>query len=399
MGKSVNDIYKFLDNKEQVVGTFARILTSAPTLVPVNQEISNMGLDRVYRYNKWINNSCDASVKEAQGFLKGLDNQFDEAVKNESEEWKREELTSKYKNKRAFAAESVEQVKLNSQKTKENWKKFVSGEVLTQNDVFGVLNNYVGQLKNKKDVKQDVAVPNKYVKQITNLIQELTQIRESIASLDDAIRIKKNQQFDIDYGKNGKFFIGFGNQNLKNQYIKTTEQCKGKYQIAIKEIDKNKNRVDAEILQDGKYIATKKAELDALGKDCPNTDKRYTSIINCINQAKNGIENKNTAKKAIIASKIQVENEYNKCIAEVEKKFKNAKEDALPDKKNKFITFIAKIKAKFGKSKTENNEDKYVKNAIQVMNNTNQSIREYTAQQAKTFGKLIGQGIIGKANM
>ena len=33
------------------------------------------------------------------------------------------------------------------------------------------------------------------------------------------------------------------------------------------------------------------------------------------------------------------------------------------------------------------------------MNNTNQSIREYTAQQAKTFGKLIGQGIIGKANM
>ena len=123
MGKSVNDIYKFLDNKEQVIGTFARILTNAPIMVPVNQKISNMDLGKVYKYNKWINRSCDASVKEAEGFLKGLDTQFDTAVKNESEEWKREELTSKYKVKRAFAADSVEQVKLNSQKTKENWKK------------------------------------------------------------------------------------------------------------------------------------------------------------------------------------------------------------------------------------------------------------------------------------
>lgn len=395
MGKSVNDIYKFLDNREQVVGTFARILTNAPIMVPVNQKISNMGLEKVYKYNKWINSSCDASIKEAEEVLRGLDTQFDVAVKNESDEWKREELTSKYKVKRALAADGVEKVKLNSQKTKENWKKFVSGEVLTQNDVYGVLNNYVGQLKNKQNQRQPVTIPNKYANQIENLINELTQTRESIVNIDNAIRTKKNQQFNSDFGKNGKFFIGFDNKNLKQQYFKAIEQCKGKYQIAIKEADKNQNRVDTEIMQDGKYIATKKAELDALGKDCANTDERYTKIINCINQAKDGIESKNAAKKAIIASKIQIENEYNKGIAEVEKNFKAAKKDALPSKKNKFMTFIGKIKAKFGKVKTECNEEKYIKNAIQTMNNADQAIRECTVQQAKSFGKLIGRGIIG----
>lgn len=399
MGKSVNDIYKFLDNKEQVVGTFARILTSAPTMVPINQDVSKVGLDKIYRYKKWINTTCDASIKEAEGVLNDLDTQFDAAVKNEGDEWKREELTSKYKVKRAFVADSVEQVKMNAQKTKENWKKFVSGEVLTQNDVFGVLNNYVGQLKKERDGKNEIKISNKYANQIASLVKDLIQTRESITNVDNSIRAKKSQQFDKEFGKDGKIFIGFNNISLKNQYLESIDQCKRKYQIAIKNADRNLNRVNTEIIQDGKYIATKKAELEALGNDLKNTDERYTNIINCINQAKNNIESKNTAKKSIIASKIQIENEYNKGIAEIEKNFAEAKKEALPNKKNKFMTFIGKIKAKFGKTKTESNEEKYIKNAIKTMNNANQTIMECTAQQARSYGKLIGQGIIGQGNM
>lgn len=403
MAKSVNEIYKFLDNKEQVIGTFARILTCAPTLVPIEQEVSSMDLGKIYKYRKWIGQSCKKSIEEAEKVSRDLDSDFNLAIKDEQDENKRAELSAKYIEKKAFVIESVEKVKQNADKTMQNWRRFVSGDVLKFDEVYDIFNKYVDQLKDRQQTQNSNKYVNKasieFSKSIANLLNELQQTKSTLENVNTVIRMKEVKQFENKLNNNNVFFhvIDFKNQNLKQQFMNTVQKCNEKYKTALKAADRNERRIDIEILQDREFIASKKVVLDSLRKENSNMAKKCAEITGSINQVKNDIIVKKNAKKEIIANKKKIEAEFSNGIEAAERELKKASDGYLPEKKNKFMTIIGKIKAKFGigKGNVGNNENESLRNAIKTISNTNQSINESIALQAQAYGKLIGKGIIG----
>ena len=335
MARTIDEIFSYLDNKENVAGRFLTF-TQYDTFekyMPLDTEINSVN-EAVINEGYVVIPETIANIRsKAQRFLESIDNEFNEALENVDDD-KKETIKAKYNEKRKIAVDGLEMINAYCDKMKDNWERFRNGDVIKFDDKYGIPSNYVEKINTnatrdsatKDDNTQDAPAQDDQAqedqvqdgeeqeegdlsvedsKNVLQLLKELHETRATRRRAERALIKKRFKEFEESIEESGSVYLD--SQKAKGEYRKKISTLREEYNKKTGELLEKKETCENEIDGDRAELATDKGALH---------DLRKSPVIKYLEKAQKAkaklekrLENASTeAEKIILEDKLEAAN-------------------------------------------------------------------------------------------
>ena len=285
MARSVDEIFEFLSDGQNIAETFKKLNRSYCTWIPIDRDVRSMELSRIENRENWIQEYIAKAKEAAQNILSELDFDFQDAMLSESDPATRESLNAKYQEKRKIIVDGIKMIDESSAKNIENWRRFKQGEHISYDEIYGIEEDFEKGAKSitiddrdvSKEPVQDVHpdpedtadLSDNESKSIIALLKELQQTSKDLKKAQKALRRQRFKEFQTEIEESGALYLDTSakNADLKRAYKEKIADLKKKYNAAMEKSDENYEKLDVQILKDRATLAEGKAELKVLRKE------------------------------------------------------------------------------------------------------------------------------------
>lgn len=285
MARSVDEIFKFLSDGQNIAETFKKLNLSYCTWIPINRDVRSMELSKIEDRDNWIPEDIARAKEAAQNILSELDFDFQDAMLSESDPATRESLNAKYQEKRKIIVDGIKMIEESSTKNMDNWRRFKQGEYISFDEVYSIGSAFQKEASSivsddrdvSKEPVQDVHpdpedtadLSDNESKSIIALLKELQQTSKDLKKAQKALRRQRFKEFQTEIEESGALYLDTSakNADLKRAYKEKIADLKKKYNAAMEKSDENYEKLDVQILKDRATLAEGKAELKVLRKE------------------------------------------------------------------------------------------------------------------------------------